>query len=374
MTICCREFTRLVPQAEIVQYSHWTIRTTGQHVKRIDLVIDVSGPGSAPGTLQSVVSVYTPNRISTENPTVLFAFPGGSATRHYFDIHLETTTGFRQVEHHVDHGLVVVTVDYLGTGESVFPNLDLLDLEVVGRAAHSTVRNVLEFLAQDNELTIGPLVNPNVVGMGHSLGGMLLTVVQAWHETFDAVVLLGWSSIQAVLPQPNVDTRQWAQMSTPRGTDFRTARALAAKRPAWAVGPHGHGLWHHHFWDDLPPEVAEIDRPATASAQGRQTADKFTLPSWRSVTTPPFVLWGLSKGVVAEEARVIAVPVLIANGEIDTCRNPYAETSSYSHSPCVTTVVIDRMAHMHNFAATRERLWNRIVAWIPFVLSQPRVV
>ena len=135
------------------------------------------------------------------------------------------------------------------------------------------------------------------------------------------------------------------------------SRALAGERTKWAVGPQGRGLWHHHYWDDLLPEIAERDRSEPP------------IPPWRSATVPSFALWGLSKGVVAEEARVISVPVLIVNGEIDTSRDPYVEPSSYSQSPCVTTVVVDRMAHLHNFAVTRGQLWDRITTWIPFSCS-----
>ena len=325
-------------------------------MKRADLVIDVSDSNGPAVTLQSAVSVYAPDKISAGRTIVVFAFPGGGFSRHYYDIHLETGARYSQVEHHVNHGLIVVTVDYLGTGGSVFPDLDLLDLEVVGLGAQTTVKKVLAFLSKENELAIGPLESPIAVGIGHSLGGLLLTFVQAWYETFDAVVFLGWSSIQAVLPRPQPHTKDLARMEPPRGTDFATSRAFAARRTVWAVGPHGRGLWHHHYWDDLLPEIVERDRTESP------------LPPWRSTTIPSFALWGLSKGVVSEEARVISVPVLIVNGEIDTSRDPLAEPSSYTQSPCVTTIVIDRMAHLHIFAATREGMWNRITTWISFVL------
>ena len=106
-------------------------------VKRADLVIDVSDSNGPAVTLQSAVSVYAPDKISAGRTIVVFAFPGGGFSRHYYDIHLETGARFSQVEHHVNHGLIVVTVDYLGTGGSVFPDLDLLDLEVVGLGAQA---------------------------------------------------------------------------------------------------------------------------------------------------------------------------------------------------------------------------------------------
>jgi hypothetical protein len=37
--------------------------------------------------------------------------------------------------------------------------------------------------------------------------------------------------------------------------------------------------------------------------------------------------------------------------------------AAYSASRDVTIFVIPAMAHMHNFASTRERLWQRLEAW-----------
>ena len=31
----------------------------------------------------------------------------------------------------------------------------------------------------------------------------------------------------------------------------------------------------------------------------------------------------------------------------------------------MTLAVVEQMAHMHNFADTRERLWEDLAAWLP---------
>ncbi len=65
----------------------------------------------------------------------------------------------------------------------------------------------------------------------------------------------------------------------------------------------------------------------------------------------------LNEGVVAEDAARIFVPVLIAVGERDVVGDPVSDRLTHSSSPEVSVIVISRMAHMHDFAHTRARLW-----------------
>jgi len=61
--------------------------------------------------------------------------------------------------------------------------------------------------------------------------------------------------------------------------------------------------------------------------------------------------------------------VLIANGERDTCPEPHKEPGAYSASPDVSMVIVPTMAHMHNFASTRETLWRRLRDWSQMLAS-----
>jgi hypothetical protein len=67
--------------------------------------------------------------------------------------------------------------------------------------------------------------------------------------------------------------------------------------------------------------------------------------------------------VVVGEAAAIEVPVLVANGEVDVCPNPRSEPAAYVSSTDITTFVVPRSGHMHNFAGTRHLLWRRIESW-----------
>ena len=53
-------------------------------------------------------------------------------------------------------------------------------------------------------------------------------------------------------------------------------------------------------------------------------------------------------------------PVLVALGERDVLVDPRGETRAYESSPSVDFFSVPAMAHMHNFAGTRELFWQRI--------------
>ena len=59
--------------------------------------------------------------------------------------------------------------------------------------------------------------------------------------------------------------------------------------------------------------------------------------------------------------------VFVGVGETDTSPAPHREAAIYEASSDVTFYRLTASAHCHNFAGTRQRLWDRILAWIPSV-------
>jgi hypothetical protein len=55
--------------------------------------------------------------------------------------------------------------------------------------------------------------------------------------------------------------------------------------------------------------------------------------------------------------------VLLAMGERDVLTDPRGEVRAYMSADSVDLFVCPRMAHMHNFAGTRELFWRRIETW-----------
>jgi pimeloyl-ACP methyl ester carboxylesterase len=322
----------------------------------IETRVDITGNTRLPGRLSTAVSIFLPEQAEEEPPpVVVVAFPGGGFSRRYYDIQLNSATGYSQAEHHTRHGIVFIACDHLGVGDSDIPDLNALSFEDLAAANHATVKGVMSLLEEGSLAEgVGPFHQAVVIGIGQSMGGCLLTVLQARYRPFDAVAFLGWSGIHTEPPRPPRLHTAHLRMPT-RGTDAKVALTFIQESPPPLTAA---GTSYHHHWDDVLPEVLE-----------RDGAGKIPLAPWRSPTMPGCAATMLSAGVVAEEAAWIDVPVFIGVGERDVCPNPHAEPGAYPNSPYVTLCKVPRMGHMHNFASTRAILWGRLVHWASGIRS-----
>jgi pimeloyl-ACP methyl ester carboxylesterase len=275
--------------------------------------------------LSTAVTVVSPER---PDGTVVFALPGGGYNRSYYDL---TISGYSQAEWHASRGWTVVCCDHLGVGASDRPDPETLTFEVLAEANDATATAVLEGLQLS-----GP-----VLGLGQSMGGCLLIHQQARHRSFDAIAVLGFSAIHTVLPMPS------GGFDMPTGLSLEDAAAqLTETLLSYAF----------HFPDE-PREIVDED------VDGFPLRTEGKVPAWASATVPPAAVTMLTPGVVTAEAASVDVPVLVVAGEIDVNTDLDAERAMYCSSPSVETMRLERSAHMHNFAHTRELLWRRIHTW-----------
>jgi alpha-beta hydrolase superfamily lysophospholipase len=315
--------------------------------RRIHVRVDVS---RATG-LEGVEIAATAHLPSSAPRAVVFAFPGRGYSRAYYD--LDLAGGYSQAAHHVARGLALIACDHLGVGESSMPDLNRLTMEQLAAANHATVESILQRLrAGTLAKDVDPIQPGHVSGMGQSMGGCLLTVQQARHRTFDAVAILGWSGHQTVLPVP-AGAAPLPLPGVKRGADPSTypPRTYTAA-----------DLRYAYHWEDVPDSIAMHD---TEWAVGHGSG---VMPVWRSATGPEVSRTMLSPGVVAEEAAAIAAPVFLGIAERDVCPDPHAEPSAYRSARDITLFIQPRAAHMHNFAGTRQMLWDRVTTWIEAVL------
>jgi len=317
-------------------------------MRSVEVTVDVAGAtGLAPAS--TAATVHLPERLE-EPVTVMFAYPGGGYGRRYFDI---AAPGYSQAEHHAAEGLVTVACDHLGVGDSSQPDTFQLGYERLAAANDAAARAILARLSSGAVADgIAPMAIANAVGIGQSMGGCLLTVQQANHRTFDGVGLLGWSGIETNFPARDGSRLRYPM--PPRGTDLRPI----ADEVLGVVAPDPDHFRFCFHWDDEDPALVEADlasyQPYTDVTRGDGTTP------WGSATVPACAITMMTPGAVAAEAGLIDVPVLVACGERDVVPDPEAEPAAYPHSPDVRVVVVPGMAHMHNFARSREALWREI--------------
>jgi hypothetical protein len=147
---------------------------------------------------------------------------------------------------------------------------------------------------------------------------------------------------------PAMDDEDTGLIDTERGELSVTMADFVAKaRP---------GLFRVFHWDDVPDGLVEADLADVPRIPE-------TNPRWGSVSTPNVCFTMTSEGCVAKEAAMITSPVFVGAGVRDVVPTIRDEPAGYPAAEDITVFEVARMAHMHNFAGTREILWERVHAW-----------
>lgn len=337
-------------------------------VRSIDLRVDVTEAAGLGEPAHVALTVTAPDDVGSagsqaQDPTVCFAKPGAGYSRGYYTTDLPGPGPGKgaQADWHAERGWIFVSVDHLGVGESSLHGPDALGFGPVAAASESAEADVLEKLAAGTLIEgLGKVERPVKIGIGQSMGGCLTVVQQGRFHGYDGVGVLGYG-VLGTLPPTAPGTPDLVLPWMPRNaaaaeTVVTNTPALAAAAGAWAVPDVGGIAWGFHF-DDIDPAVVARDVEDFPARKG-------DLPPWASATIPsPLVLWCVAPGGVLAEAAAITAPVLVAMGERDVVVDPRGEVRAYASSPSVDLYVCPRMAHMHNFAGTREEFWARIETW-----------
>ena len=157
------------------------------------------------------------------------------------------------------------------------------------------------------------------------------------------------------------------ELVIPDGTTPEQAAPIVLANTDWN--------WAFHWADGT---VADPARPPhdLASLVAADVAGglpvRRTAPEWGSLTSPGFGASTMQPGAMADEAARIDVPVLLAMGERDVCHPPAEEVGALKTATDISVVVVSQMAHMHNFAATRAQVWERLDEFVAHVTRTTR--
>jgi alpha-beta hydrolase superfamily lysophospholipase len=320
-------------------------------VLRIPLEVDLGDTiaGLGPAVLRGrVVLPEDPETVHT----LAVCHAGGRCSVGYHDLQVVDpygvpVPGYSLAAHLATAGMAVLLLDHPGVGASdLLPDIFAATPTRVAAAHHAALETVRARLAEG---TLAPgvpeLVPERTLGIGHSMGGMLLDVQQARHRSFDAVVGLGHSG-DGLPAHLHVDELALAGQPL-RLTEDRIAAAARAR-----------------FGPDAPP----LPRPADGT-----TIEYFTeaVPAqvraaFRGQATNLLFSSGLTSMIPAsthEEKAAIDVPVLIALGDRDLVRDLPAAAAPYTAADDITLLRLRATAHCHNQEASRTLLWERIVRW-----------
>lgn len=311
------------------------------HPNRLSL--DVSAVAEGDQTLTQAAWLFAPEDPASARG-VLVCLAGGTYDKHYWHLEVEGHPGYSFGEHLAALGYVVIALDHLGVGDSSdvagHAGLELLsagDAEVVAQ-----IRKAV----QDGSLVAGVPQDVPIVGVGHSMGACLTTMVQATASSYDAVVLLGYGV--EVTNSGNAVAEDLAAAIQQNFELLRGITGAPEDATSWVV-PRG-GLRDNFYAPDVPEAIALADDSHVSRLPARANAEV------------------ISAGFVAGFAAKVAVPVFLGFGAArDTSPDPYTEPSNYPASSDVTLFLVPGSHHCHNMAGERAVLWDRIAAWVPTV-------
>ena len=278
---------------------------------------------------------------------VIVCWPGGSYDRSYWDAHIDRHPGYSAAEHLVARGLLVVNADHLGVGRSSRPiDVDRVDLETMAAANDAFAQEVRRRLAAGElDERISALDDVPFVGAGHSLGGLVCVVTQALHQTYDAIANLGYT-------HGSKDALEATEMGGFADPDApRRAAEEQAKAFFGGTWDQGYGIpprEPNHGWLYAPDVPAEVI-----------AADDRTVAAW---PRQPYVE-ALMPGQTLRYAAAVTAPVLVAFGDSDVPARPRDDAGFYSAAADITLLTLRDSAHCHNFASSRQLLWDRLSAW-----------
>ncbi len=276
-----------------------------------------------------------------QRPIVFFCFPGGSLNRHYFDLDPGGTQGLSLAEAMAARGHVCVMVDHPGIGASDRPDDGFtLDPHTVAQIDSQVVAAAKSRLGDGLEGYV-PVRNLRAIGMGHSMGGMLLGLMQPHHAPFGAVVVLGSHPFGAIdiLMQP---------LHHLADNPDATRNSLAATLRELGAEPF--------------KDMIRNPGPTTVFEEG-DDAGKAALPHIRTELLTVCGMFSMIPGSWKREAASIDVPILLAFGDDDLCKRPYEVPSCFTSSPDVTLHVLKDTGHNHFAFASRGSLYDRIDTW-----------
>ena len=277
------------------------------------------------------------------SPILLCCLAGGKCSTGYFDLRIEGYSDYSMADYLAARGFVIVAFDHLGVGaSSPVDDIFLLTPRLLGAVNDYAHRSVVQGLVSGTLVPgVGPMPDLLPIGVGHSMGGMLLGVQQARHATFAAVAILGHG-----VGLPTVLTE--AELSQARNGTLTEEAVVALARTRFAV-PQAPVPSRPPPGSFLP---ADLPEPVRAAFMAQQTELLFSCG-----------LTSMLPGSTDREKAAITAPIFLGFGEDDLTQDFVGCVSLYTSAKDISLFVLPGAAHCHNQSTLRAVMWDRLAHW-----------
>ena len=288
----------------------------------------VDGPG-----LYLTANCYSPD--DEHSGQLFFCLPGGGASQGYFNLGVVDGFDYSFVSRMTALGHVMVTMDHPGTGQNPLPDshpfLTPRQASDYLAAAFGQIKSTPEF----EQL--------QAIGLGHSMGGMVTTLIQARHCLFSKLVLLG-SSARGLDWGTTDEEKEYIGKpdALERDLEQLVLKRYGAAFTAISGGPSGKSIT---FGGANPDITAKLrDNMASLFAAGGTTS--------------------MIRGGFAPEAAAIDVPIFFAFGDHDIGAPPDEVPQDFKAAPEVKIHLMENTGHNSFAFPTIAELCAEIDHWV----------
>jgi len=292
-------------------------------------------PGLPDSRLRIAADVFWPESLRPD-PAVLFCFPGGGVHRAYFDMRPGGDVSFSLADAMTAQGHIVISVDHLGVGASSRPHDGFaLTADVLAAANAQAVSGLAARLRDGTAApSLAALSAFTPIGLGHSMGAMLVTLQHVAAPFFAGLALLCFAT--RGLPQYMTDAERENLVRPNLGRDAYPR--LAATR----------------FGGDPYPPVARGRAGSAASdAVAEVQAGVLATAAFQS----------MMPGSIAPEAAALRTKLFLAAGDRDMTGPPHEIPASFPACTDIRLLVVENSGHHPFVSVNRAVLFHRLAAW-----------
>lgn len=239
----------------------------------------------------------------------LFCLPGGGLTQDYFNL----APDFSFVNRMTALGYSVITMDHPGIATNALPS----------DHPYYTPRQAASYLSQALESWD---VKTPIIGIGHSMGGMLIMLMQGNHSPFKALGLFG-SSAGGLDWGLSEDEKKYINDEDNFARDLESLSLAKFGTPFTraGAGPSGESITFGGETDDLTKRLREISCEMNSAS----------------------AMMSMMRGSFKSEVDAIEVPLLFAFGDHDIGIPPEDAPKDFINAPSAELVVLEKTGHNH---------------------------
>lgn len=263
--------------------------------------------------------------------TVLICLPGGGASRDYFDL----LDGYSFAANMTQQGYDVLTMDHPGTATNPLPD----------GTPFLTPRRSSDYIGAclSQVLAAPEFTGKRLIGLGHSMGGMMTVLTQARHGLYDGLVLIG-SSAGGL--EWGLDDKEKAYIDKPeafeRDMEVLTMRKFKMPFPPSMGGPSGKSITFGGETDDLNKRLRET------------TCNLFAAGGMMSMTRGSFI----------KEVEAIDVPMFFAFGDHDIGIPPEDAPKDFINAASTELYVMENTGHNSFAFSSLTTLCEKMDEWM----------